>query len=327
MENTYLMMKHLASHATLQCNSTYQNWTWTIFGECVTDRAEFAGFLFGLISIGFWLIVFFPQFYESYKSGNADQAIAPLFLIMWLLGDASNLAGCLLSHQLKTQIYVAYYYILADVCILTQFTYYKIKNRRKVRVLPDSNRNGVGVYGSTNPGDPKNVIYCMMMFNVLSLTTLLSWQPGQQVTSHHTRTGRTLLAYEGKQDECMVPFGNSGDCMFFNSEDLTGYIFGVVSGLCYFLSRSPQIYKNFKRKSVEGVSIFMFVNTVMGNLTYGLSVILEDTSLVFLARHLPWLVGSIGTLIFDATLLVQFAIYRRGKTSTPLSGETDPLIA
>ena len=32
---------------------------------------------------------------------------------------------------------------------------------------------------------------------------------------------------------------------------------------------------------------------------YGLSILLEDTQLVFIVAHLPWLVGSIGTLTFD----------------------------
>ncbi|XP_071840417.1 lysosomal amino acid transporter 1 homolog isoform X2 [Apostichopus japonicus] len=323
MADSYSMLSHLHVPINTGCNSTYANWTYTIFGECVHNEMQMAGFIIGLISIGFWIVVFFPQFYEAYKNGAVDQALSPLFLIMWLLGDISNLTGCLLSGQLPTQIYVAYYYIFMDVCILSQFLYYKIKNRHRTVRAYEPDPINRPTYSSTAQVEPRHVIYCCLVFSAFYGTSLLSWPQGPQIKSgHHIGAGRSLLSYE--EQTCMVYFGQSGDCMFTDSEDLIGYIFGVVSGICYFMSRSPQLYKNFKRKSVEGISIFMFIITVLGNLTYGLSVILEDTSLVFLCRHLPWLVGSIGTLVFDVSLLLQFAVY--GKKPS-LSGESQPLLA
>ena len=58
----------------------------------------------------------------------------------------------------------------------------------------------------------------------------------------------------------------------------------------------------YKRKSVEGVAIMMFVLTVLGNVLYGLSILMEDTSVIFIIRHFPWLVGSLGTLCFDCVV-------------------------
>lgn len=213
-----------------------------------------------------------------------------------------------------------------DVCILSQFTYYKIKNRKRTVRAYEGEPINRPSYSATTHVDPKHVIYCCMLLSTFYGSSLLSsWQhqSPQVMSDHRVGSGRSLLSYE-ETVKCMVQFGNTDDCMFYNSKDLIGYIFGIVSGLCYFLSRSPQIYKNFKRKSVEGISIFMFVITVLGNLTYGLSVIMEDTSLVFLCRHLPWLVGSIGTLVFDVTLLLQFWVYGRNRVP---SGETQPLLA
>lgn len=61
----------------------------------------------------------------------------------------------------------------------------------------------------------------------------------------------------------------------FNSatEEL-GYVFGCVSAVCYLSGRIPQLIKNHRRQSTEGISLAMFVIIIFGNLTYGLSVIL-----------------------------------------------------
>jgi len=65
----------------------------------------------------------------------------------------------------------------------------------------------------------------------------------------------------------------------------------------------------YLRKSTEGVSYFLFALVILGNTTYGISVILKnpdpgqgETS--YLLHHLPWLIGSLGTLSLD--LLVSF---------------------
>lgn len=49
---------------------------------------------------------------------------------------------------------------------------------------------------------------------------------------------------------------------------LTAQLFGWASALLYCLSRIPQIMQNFRKESVEGLSIFMFVFSVLGNLFY-----------------------------------------------------------
>ena len=46
----------------------------------------------------------------------------------------------------------------------------------------------------------------------------------------------------------------------------------------------------------------MFILAVMGNVTYALGVFLYSVEPIFLLRKLPWLVGSVGTLLFDFTV-------------------------
>lgn len=71
----------------------------------------------------------------------------------------------------------------------------------------------------------------------------------------------------------------------------------------------------FKRKSTEGVSFFLFALVILGNTTYGLSVLLKNPDdgqgeKSYIIHHLPWLIGSLGTLSLD--LFVSFAKQSRG---------------
>lgn len=105
----------------------------------------------------------YRQYYSSCKTGNMDSALSIWFLLLWLAGDSCNLAGSFLADQLPLQVrgeddvnklqlkvtrpvnivqstlcfcflrvfqkYTAVYYVLADLLMLSMFSYYKVKNR------------------------------------------------------------------------------------------------------------------------------------------------------------------------------------------------------
>jgi uncharacterized protein with PQ loop repeat len=81
---------------------------------------------------------------------------------------------------------------------------------------------------------------------------------------------------------------------------------GWISSVVYLNSRFPQILKNYRRGSVEGLSVVMFTCAVLGNATYGMGVLLKDSSWAAVKKAAPWLVGSLGTLFLDFTILFQF---------------------
>ena len=60
--------------------------------------------------------------------------------------------------------------------------------------------------------------------------------------------------------------------------------------------------RNYKRKSVEGLSPIMFVNAVLGNTTYGIAILMRGPASRIKAA-IPFLVGSLGTVALDATIL------------------------
>ena len=55
-----------------------------------------------------------------------------------------------------------------------------------------------------------------------------------------------------------------------------GIINAWISCLIFTLSRLPQIILNYQRKSVEDISLYMFVFTILGNLTYLCSIYYSD---------------------------------------------------
>ncbi|ORZ14737.1 PQ loop repeat-domain-containing protein [Absidia repens] len=94
---------------------------------------------------------------------------------------------------------------------------------------------------------------------------------------------------------------------------------GWLSALLYCCSRIPQIMQNFRNESVEGLSLTMFVFSVVGNLTYCVSIFMKSMDRTYLLINFPWLLGSGGTLFFDFTIFFQFYTYQQHRKSNTLS--------
>jgi hypothetical protein len=111
------------------------------------------------------------------------------------------------------------------------------------------------------------------------------------------------------------------------SFSLWGQIFGYLCAALYLGSRIPQILLNYRRKSTEGVSMLFFLFACIGNLTYVMSIFAYDPACSgkhgecapgeaanvygkYIAVNASWLAGSLGTLLLDFGIFVQFFLYR-----------------
>ncbi|KAH9050680.1 PQ loop repeat-domain-containing protein [Lactarius hengduanensis] len=101
-------------------------------------------------------------------------------------------------------------------------------------------------------------------------------------------------------------------------ERVIGRISSWTCATLYLTSRLPQIWKNFVRKSVEGLSMILFVSAFLGNFFYVMSILSSPNmrasttqSSAFLIESMPFLIGSGGTLMFDVTIVTQSFIYRQ----------------
>jgi uncharacterized protein with PQ loop repeat len=99
------------------------------------------------------------------------------------------------------------------------------------------------------------------------------------------------------------------------TERILGRIFAWLCTTLYFTSRLPQIWKNYTRKSVEGLSMYLFVFAFLGNVFYVSSILSNNLppaeAAKYLRESIPYLIGSGGTLLFDVTIVSQSFIYRR----------------
>ncbi|KAI8086163.1 PQ loop repeat-domain-containing protein [Halteromyces radiatus] len=100
-----------------------------------------------------------------------------------------------------------------------------------------------------------------------------------------------------------------------NSDPLIiGSLFAWTCTTLYLMSRIPQIRKNIKRRSVDGLSPSLFVFAACGNLTYASSILLHPgQTRESIMEALPYLIGSAGTLSFDFTIFLQYIYYTRRK--------------
>jgi len=109
-----------------------------------------------------------------------------------------------------------------------------------------------------------------------------------------------------------------------STKETIGVTFAFFSAALYLASRFPQLIKNFRRKSTEGLSLLMFGMSILGNFLYGVSVLTNVDELHQWRLEMPFLLGSLGTMFLDITIFCQFQYYGEKKfLSDDESDESD----
>jgi len=92
----------------------------------------------------------------------------------------------------------------------------------------------------------------------------------------------------------------------------TSKVLGYISTICYTSARLPQLAKNYKQKSVVGLSMPMFISSILAAFFYIVSILFESRlDVAYILQGLPWLLGSFGGMFMDMVILCQFFWYRR----------------
>ncbi|CAG8519576.1 13873_t:CDS:2, partial [Gigaspora rosea] len=239
----------------------------------------------GYISIACWIVVSIPQLYENYRRKSSD-SVSLSFLYIWLAGDLLNLTGSILQDLLSTAIYLAAYYVLSDFVIILQVYYY----RRKI-AFEDVESTPLLSDPQTSEKSKLNQIWGNLIGLIgVCLTGVIAYY-----FSSLPQSASPLIQDDIKVQQHM---------------ELLPQIFGWCSAILYLGSRIPQIIQNYNSKSTEGLSLGMFCFSVLGNITFCLSILSYSTEYEDLLVNLPWLLGSGGTLVFDFTIFAQFYLYR-----------------
>ncbi|KAJ3155432.1 hypothetical protein HDU86_004336 [Geranomyces michiganensis] len=315
------------------------------FHECLYSSRATAASLLGYASIAFWVCAQMPQLWKNWRR-KSSESLSGAFLANWLLGDICNLAGCLLTGQLAFQTRLATYFVIADTLLLIQYLHYQRLHNERLRrraelfiPLPPS---------ASNLFEPEadNLAHSASPQRLFAN----AWLPvpssdasseGSPLLTPPSAAGSSSPKFLGVMLVALPMFANSSD--YAQSRDLMGSadrVFSVgsaaaaatlaqsigffVAWVCTFLylsSRIPQIYHNVVRGSCRGLSISMFFCAAMGNLTYVLSILATSTERAAIVSAAPYLLGSGGTLGFDAIIFLQWFYYgRRGRAHlSPLS--------
>lgn len=285
----------------------YVQWIGTHFNQCVYTPTQRAGFAFGMITLCIYLVAQLPQLWQNYRRKSVE-GLSIGFLLVWLIGDITNLAGALLTDRLPLVKGTGYYFCAMDVIILSQYAYYSILNRRR---RAEKLRINEMAYAQTPNTDGSAVLTMPMVASMLFFAGLALALPQKNVTEDPTGS---YIVTAIIAPLCKVQPNLTKELR------LAGSVFAWISGMTYFLSRIPQLVGNFKRKSTDGVSVLMFILTVLGNTLFGLQIIMDGVTwnADFIADDLPYIIGSMGTLIFDFIFLYQAYIYKENK-NVPVS--------
>jgi hypothetical protein len=59
-----------------------------------------------------------------------------------------------------------------------------------------------------------------------------------------------------------------------------------------------------------GLSLLFFILSLLGNVTYGAGILCHSNEHEYVMNNLPWLIGSLGTMVEDVMIFAQFHMYR-----------------
>lgn len=206
-------------------------------------------FGFGILSIIFYSVVYYPQFYVIYKTKKTD-GISVWMLLVWGQADFLSLIGTVILNLELSLIIIGWYHALIGF-LMTLYTLYYEKEHKIAKYL------AVSIYYSIN----------------ITISIFL--------------TVTMLYNYEG------------------------GTVVGWVSSFFYIAGRLPQLYLNYRRKTTEGLSILMYVFTILGNTCYLLSVLTFSIEPEYITLNMPWIIMIVLTVSMDFIVIFQSRYYKK----------------
>jgi len=276
------------------------------FGECLSTPRDIISLALGTISTLCWFCAQLPQAIENYKRGSA-LGLSPFFLLLAVSGDSANLIGCLLTGCLASQSYQALYFCCMDCLLSSQYMYYTFiapklcpsrSNQSTVAVDEDPSAEQQLVQNAapdpeTSHDTRKPLLSIFFLFTMGGFSALLFSKSAavNEWSFSSSSSGRTLLVSD--------------------DVEAVGTSIGWISTALYIGCRVPQLIRNWQRKTTEGLAILMFMLAVTANVLYGSSIFVRSLELDFLLSKLPWLIGSLGTVAFDAAIVCQHFYYKK----------------
>ena len=213
-----------------------------------------------------------PQLVENYKSQSAE-GISLAFLTVWFIGDLANFFGAVWAGLVPTVIALAIYFCFADAVLITQCLYYNYINAQKAARAQSIDANGTVQDDSSQPllrrnsdniglpGSRRRSSVSQKRRDSSVRTILPTIPEGESASRMWAKNAISVILV------CAV--GTAGWAVAWKlgiwkptSEEAKGpgedgkigaAILGYISAVCYLGARIPQIWKNYRERSCEGI--------------------------------------------------------------------------
>ena len=233
------------------------SWIQSIFGECTYSVQDIVSLFIGYTSIVFWFCAQVPQLITNHRR-RAAESLSPLFLFTWLLGDTSNLIGCIYTGQLPFQTNLAIYFVIMDGVLLLQWIYFHLQQSRNSQ-YSTSNREYEPLLTDTNQHTDTHLDYegfenrprtaliggwrrCLLMFLGVCASEHFTRNKVIPSSLSHRHSTRELFGrnYDVDKSTTLLFMATTDD----ERAKAAGLFFAWVSTTCYLSSRIPQIMWN-----------------------------------------------------------------------------------
>ncbi|KAF2206567.1 hypothetical protein CERZMDRAFT_52876 [Cercospora zeae-maydis SCOH1-5] len=284
----------------------------------------------GSVSLAAWIFLLVPQLAENYTNGHAD-GVSLTFLFIWFFGDITNFAGAIWAGLVPTVIALAVYFCFLDLILISQCLYYLgVKKRRAAaeaggrsptsrrRRFTDVTDENLGMPGSRRASSAMQRQRTNTSDHIDSLSKILE-EPKTAKTWLKNALSIVLILAAGTAGWAIAwragvwqptPVGEEGSDAH---TPIGAEILGYISAVAYLGARIPQIIKNQRERSCEGLSLLFFMLSLLGNLSYGAGILFHSVEQKYMIKNLPWLIGSLGTMVEDAIIFVQFHTFGEKK--------------
>ncbi|KAJ2895524.1 hypothetical protein GGI21_005143 [Coemansia aciculifera] len=304
--------------------------------------------VFGYISFGCWLFVLLPQLWLNYQRKSSD-GLSLGFILMWLAGDFTDWFGAYVGRLLLPAILIALYFVVTDIVLLAQmFCYRKSddeifgaaqlpegaehppllvrRGRRACRFSgPERTKQRMAEYREAERaallerGVFTQADSSASSYGTLAAASIASKKPSALQSLRALGTTENTRAVGTSLLVLVALLGSGiGTRIFLDHypqhvTDVVSQVFGYISAAMFFVAYIPQIAWNFTAQSTEGLSVGMFIFTVLGNVTYCMSILAMSTERDYLVAYAPWLAGATGTLGFECLILWQCYFYSKSR--------------
>ncbi|KAJ1878895.1 putative vacuolar membrane transporter for cationic amino acids [Coemansia sp. RSA 1722] len=298
--------------------------------------------LIGYLSLACWIVVMFPQIYLNYKR-KSGEGVSLAMMVAWVFGDIFNIVGALMQDLVLSTIIIGAYYLFVDSTLLSQTIYYRVvykahmavkasngeEDGRLLQQQTDDNNANVLVAGTHEQHEP-DLLDCQAS-NGGSDNQRMEL-PAQESSAWYSKCQLSdivgvvlslvsvgclaIMIYalvvvpDNADDGSGNGNGNDAASSRLASKQIVAQAMGTASAIVYIMSYVPQALQNHRRKSCEGLSIWLFLLSLMGNTTYALAILVVSLDPLYLAPYVPWLLGALVPCLVHIVILYQFKIYK-----------------